>query len=177
MLKNVTDIMTRIKTIQNRFAKMQQNITKKSSYDSLQKQAIKNVNSLQNQDVSIIKKRANDISQTYGVPSGLVQSMIQKSSAYNPKAVSKDGRLGLMQLMPSVTKSMGIKNSLSVDGNLTAGISMLKKYLTKYNGDYVKALAAFNTGDKVDSALKNAKTKNDISKIISTYKQNSLETK
>jgi soluble lytic murein transglycosylase-like protein len=177
MLKNVSDIMTRIRTIQKRFGLIQQNPAKKTSFDSVQKKVMNKVDPLQNQQISKINKRASEISQTYGVPPKLVQSIIQKSSNYDPNAMSKDGRLGLMQLLPSITKSLGVKNTLSVDGNLTAGVSILKKYLTKYNGDYVKALAAFNTGDKIDGALKNGKTKENINNILNAYKQNSLEIK
>ncbi len=78
---------------------------------------------------------------------------VEKSSAApvsidqpNPKAVSRKGAQGLMQLMPTTATKLGVKDSFDPEQNVNGGTQFLRELLVKYNGDAAKALAAYNAG-------------------------------
>ena len=82
----------------------------------------------------------------YGVDEHLVRSMIKMESGGNPDAVSKAGARGLMQLMPSTAKMLGVEDSFDPDQNLDGGIRYIKKLLNRYKGKEKLALAAYHSG-------------------------------
>lgn len=90
---------------------------------------------------AIIKKYADK----YGVSENLIKALIQVESSFNPKAVSKAGAKGLMQLMPMHTDPKGI-DAFNPDANVQAGLGLLSHLLNKYNSLDL-ALAAYNAGE------------------------------
>jgi soluble lytic murein transglycosylase-like protein len=76
----------------------------------------------------------------------LLKAIIQTESNFNPTAVSNNGAVGLMQLMPSTARSMGIHDPMDPQNNITAGTKYISMLLTKYNDDEALALAAYNAG-------------------------------
>jgi soluble lytic murein transglycosylase-like protein len=85
-------------------------------------------------------------SAKYGVDPALVRAVIQVESNWNPKAVSKAGAMGLMQLMPENVKAMKVSDPFDPEQNIRAGVEMLASNLRKYGGDTTLALAAYNAG-------------------------------
>ena len=75
----------------------------------------------------------------------LVHSVIQVESNYNPYAVSVKGAEGLMQLMPSTSRMLGVSNSFDPGQNIEAGVKYLKHLQELYKDDRL-ALAAYNAG-------------------------------
>jgi soluble lytic murein transglycosylase-like protein len=75
----------------------------------------------------------------------LVDSVIQVESNYNPYAVSMKGAEGLMQLMPSTSRMLGVSNSFDPGQNIEAGVKYLKYLQGLYKDDRL-ALAAYNAG-------------------------------
>jgi len=76
----------------------------------------------------------------------LVKAVVHVESAFNPKATSHKGAMGLMQLMPDTARRYGVKNAYDANANLKAGVRHLKLLLTRYDGDVTLALAAYNAG-------------------------------
>jgi len=86
-------------------------------------------------------------SRTHGVEDSLVHAVITAESAYNPKAISKAGAQGIMQLMPGTAKRYGVTNSLDPAENIQGGVKYLKDLLTLFKGNKELALAGYNAGE------------------------------
>jgi soluble lytic murein transglycosylase-like protein len=82
----------------------------------------------------------------HGVDANLVRAVIQAESAYNPKAVSVKGAMGLMQLMPTTAAEYGVRNAFDPVENIKAGVAYLKSLLVKYRENIELTLAAYNAG-------------------------------
>ncbi len=82
----------------------------------------------------------------YGVDPLLVRSVMQVESNYNPNAVSPKGAMGLMQLMPSTARQLGVTNAFDVRQNIEGGVKFLRYLKSKFNDDRL-VLAAYNAGE------------------------------
>jgi len=95
-------------------------------------------------------------SQKNGLDPFLVASLIRQESEFNSGAVSRANAYGLMQLLPSVGKSIARKQRmrgfttsqlLNPTINLQLGTVNLNEVLARYGGQPEYALAAYNAGD------------------------------
>jgi soluble lytic murein transglycosylase-like protein len=77
----------------------------------------------------------------------LVRAVIVVESAFNPRAVSKRGALGLMQLKPSTAKRYGVSNAFDPEQNITAGAHYLRDLLVRFGNNLELTLAAYNAGE------------------------------
>jgi soluble lytic murein transglycosylase-like protein len=75
-------------------------------------------------------------------------AIIMTESGFDPKAESNRGAKGLMQLMPSTAKSLGVEDCFDPEENVYAGVFYFKKLLNRFGGDIELALAAYNAGSK-----------------------------
>jgi Rod binding domain-containing protein len=89
----------------------------------------------------IISKAA----ETYNVPESLIKGIIVTESAGKSDAKSAVGAKGLMQLMDSTAKSLGVSNSYDPEQNIMGGAKYISQMLEKF-GSTEKALAAYNAG-------------------------------
>jgi len=80
-----------------------------------------------------------------GVDAKLVKALIQVESAYQPRARSKKGAMGLMQLMPETARQYAVTDPYDVRANIEAGIKHLKSLLDRFPKPI--ALAAYNAGE------------------------------
>ena len=79
----------------------------------------------------------------------LVRSMIAQESGFNPKAVSRKGARGLMQLMPATAARIGVRDSFNPEDNIRGGMKHMRNLLDTFNNDLVLSLAAYNAGENL----------------------------
>lgn len=76
----------------------------------------------------------------------LMHAVVRAESGFNPRAVSRAGARGLMQLMPATAIEVGVRDVFHPQENLEGGASYLRGLLDRYSGDVHLALAAYNAG-------------------------------
>ena len=86
--------------------------------------------------------------QTYQVDPTLIRAIIMAESSYNPRAVSHRGAQGLMQLMPTTARWLGIEDSFDPAMNIDGGVRYFRRLLDRFDGDVKLALAAYNAGSR-----------------------------
>jgi len=88
-----------------------------------------------------------ETARRHGVDPELVRAVVSVESAFHPDAVSPKGAQGLMQLMPSTARSLGVTDALDPASNVEGGTRFLRALIDRYHGDVKRALAAYNAGE------------------------------
>ena len=117
-----------------------------------------------------------EASETYGVDINLLKAIARQESNFNPSATSSAGAMGVMQLMPSTAKGLGVTNAYDAQENIMGGAKLMAQNLKKYNGDVSLVLSAYNAGsgnvDKYGGIPPFKETQNYVKKVLGYY-QNS----
>lgn len=80
-----------------------------------------------------------------GLHPALLEALVWQESRWRPHAVSRKGAIGLTQLMPGTARELGV-DPRDPAANLQGGARHLRKLIDHFDGDLVKALAAYNAG-------------------------------
>ena len=117
-----------------------------------------------------------EASALYQIPSKLLRAVAKAESGFNPKAVSKAGAMGVMQLMPGTARSLGVSDPYNARQNILGGAKYLKQNLDRFGGDVSLALAAYNAGPgsvtKYGGIPPYKETQNYVKKIMADYTGN-----
>lgn len=129
-------------------------------YDTLMKiNALHGLESEEDQDESLTESVRQDETESqsmdaifaeaakrYKVPLNLLKAMGKAESGFNADAVSPAGAQGVMQLMPSTARALGVEDPFDARDNIMGGAKYISQKLRQYNGDVDLALAAYNAG-------------------------------
>lgn len=84
--------------------------------------------------------------QSAGVEPALALAVASVESGFDPRAVSRTGAVGLMQLMPATAQALGVKNPYDPVQNVRGGATYLRELFDRFGGDLPATLAAYNAG-------------------------------
>ena len=87
------------------------------------------------------------LAQQYSVDPHLVRAIITVESNFDPRAVSRAGAQGLMQLMPDTAARYRVEDPFDPHANLEGGIRYLRDLLRLFPSDLRHVLAAYNAGE------------------------------
>lgn len=109
----------------------------------------------------------------YGVEFSLIKAVIRVESGFNPKAVSRAGAKGLMQIMPINYGPLAVKNPFDPHDNIMGGTRYLQQLLRRYEYKLPLVLAAYNAGpeavDKYQRIPPYKETQNYVRKVMKMY--------
>jgi hypothetical protein len=108
------------------------------------------------------------MSEAHGVDPNLVRALIQVESGFSPRARSRKGAKGLMQLMPSTAREYQVRDPYDPKANIAAGVKHLKSLIDRWGVEL--ALAAYNAGEgavkKFNGIPPYRETRNYVSRIL-----------
>ncbi len=95
-----------------------------------------------------LRRVIDDVARQVGVAAPLLHAVIAAESAYDPRARSPRGAMGLMQLMPATASRFGVHDPFEPRENILAGATYLKFLMGLFAGDLPLVLAAYNAGEQ-----------------------------
>ncbi len=130
----------------------------------------------------------------YGVDEDEIFSIIREESHFNPRAVSRSGAVGLMQIMPQTAlmvarleglNDFSLKQLYSPPTNLLIGTAYFKRLVERFDGRTVYAIAGYNGGphnverwlaefghleaDEFVEEIPYRETRNYVKKVLGSY--------
>lgn len=113
------------------------------------------------------------LSRLEGLDPRLVDALVRAESDYNPKALSKKGAMGLMQLMPQTARRLNVDDPFDPEQNVRGGVREFSRLITRYSGNLSLALAAYNAGEGAVSRYGGippySETRNYVARIMENY--------
>ena len=106
------------------------------------------------------RQRAAEIARAYGLDPEIFVRQMETESGFNPRAVSPAGAGGIAQIMPATARQPGFgitpisdEARFDPEASMNFGAQYMRAMLDRYDGDYARALAAYNAGfNRVDQA-------------------------
>lgn len=85
----------------------------------------------------------------YNVDAQLVSALIRAESNYEPRAFSRKGARGLMQLMPATARRLAVRHPFDPVSNVRGGVRYLRELADRFGERPELVLAAYNAGETV----------------------------
>jgi hypothetical protein len=95
-----------------------------------------------------INMHIEEVAMQYGVAPKLVAAIVAVESQFNPRAVSRRGAEGLMQLMPATAAHLEVEDPFDPRDNIDGGVRHLKRLMKRFHNDLPLVLAAYNAGEQ-----------------------------
>jgi soluble lytic murein transglycosylase-like protein len=115
-----------------------------------------------------------DASRRHGISFPLIKAIIRAESSFNPRAVSKKGAMGLMQLMPESARSLNVRDPFNPQENIMAGSQYFRQLMDRYKGKLALSLSAYNAGPRVVDRYMSippiAETERYVEKVLGFYR-------
>ena len=144
------------------------NNTSGTSFDNLLAAETDKLNSTTYNLDDIFKEAASK----YNVSYDLLKAIAYNESGFNANATSSAGAMGIMQLMPSTAKAMGVTDGYDAYQNIMGGAKLLSTLSDMYDGNQTLMIAAYNAGSgnvaKYGGVPPFKETQNYVSKVLST---------
>ncbi len=122
-----------------------------------------------------IETPVQQLADRYGADRLLIKAIIAVESCFDPKAVSRVGARGLMQLMPYTASAVGVEDSFDIQQNLRGGIEYFTRMHERYNGNTAFALAAYNAGpnavDRHDGIPPYPETRRYVRRVLDRWRE------
>lgn len=119
--------------------------TAETNFSGLLQNAVKKIDN-KKLDSGSMEEIFQAAAEKYNVPLNLLKAVAKAESGFDASAVSRCGAQGVMQLMPSTAKALGVENPLDAEQNIMGGAKYLSDLISRYDGDVKLALAAYNAG-------------------------------
>jgi len=124
-------------------------------------------------DRSDLRKIVSDVSLEHGVDPKLVDAVVRVESDYDPRAISRRGALGLMQLMPDTADRLDVDDPFDPEENIRGGVREISRLVDRYAGNLQLALAAYNAGEGAVARYRGIppykETRSYVSRILTLY--------
>ena len=95
-----------------------------------------------------IEAHIRQVAVRYRIAPLLVAAIVEAESEFNPRAVSRRGARGLMQLMPRTASSLRVEDIFDPYENIEGGVRHLRRLMNRFNGNLPLVLAAYNAGEQ-----------------------------
>lgn len=126
-------------------------------------------------DMREIEAHIRATAARHGVPARLVAAIIEAESDFDPRAVSRKGARGLMQLMPATASTLDVSDAFDPYANIDAGVRHLRHLIDRFDGDLPLAIAAYNAGENVVAAYRGVppyrETRRYVARVLRRYGQ------
>jgi soluble lytic murein transglycosylase-like protein len=114
-----------------------------------------------------------EAARRYGVSERLIWAVIRAESGFDPRAVSRRGAQGLMQLMPQTAAILGVRDCFDPRQNIDGGVRHLRAMLETFRNNLRLAIAAYNVGEKAVLAYRGVppypETQQYVTRVLRLY--------
>lgn len=126
-------------------------------------------------DVDKYDRIIREAARRHGVDFFLVKAIILAESSFNPRAVSKKGARGLMQIMPQNYTTLNIEDPFDPQQNIMGGTRYFRALYDRYEGKLALSLSAYNAGptivDRYQRIPPIPETERYVEKVLRYYRQ------